>query len=921
MARGRSAIGEVTLRGRDYERAALDRLLDAARSGNSGTLVIRGEAGVGKTALLEYATGAACDMVVVRAMGVESEMELAFAALHQLCAPLLDRLDALPAPQRHALEVTFGLSEGPVPDRFFVGLAVLGLVSEAAEERPLLCVIDDAQWLDRASAQTLAFVARRLLADPVAMLFAARDVAKEFAGLPDHTVEGLRDADARELLASAIRGRLDERVANAVIGESRGNPLALLELPHGLSPGDLAGGYGLPRALSVQGKTQENFRARLDALPDDTRTLLLAGAAEPTGDPALLWRAGERLGFTGAALEPARSAGLIEVHNSVRFRHPLVRSAVYQAAPPDERRWVHRALAEATDARIDPDRRAWHLAEAATGRDEQVAAELECAAGRAQARGGLAAAAAFRERAAALTPEPRRQATRALAAGQTKYEAGALDDALALLDIADAGDLGDLERARVHLLRARIAFASRRGGDTPALLLQAARALEALDADLARATYLEALEAARFAGRFARRTDTVEVSRAALDGPVPSGPPRPSDLLLRGMATLAVDGLAAAAPMLRAALSVFREEVVPAPHESHWLSLAVRAASDLWDEESWRLLATRELQRARDAGALTSTPALLSTLSFIHVVCGELSAAEELLDEIRATATAIGSPAYRYIEIMLAALRGREPELSALAEDFTRDAIAREEGFAQAFAGHATAVLYNGLGRYEEASAAVRDAIELAPYSELGSQRAIPELVEAATRAGEHQIAERALQQLTLTTKHSGTDWALGIEARSRALLSDGQDAERLYQEALHRLRRTRVRVQVARTHLLYGEWLRRERRRIEARDHLRIALEMFTSMGTDAFAARAERELLATGERVRKRRIEIRDDLTTQELQVARLARDGLSNAQIGERLFISQHTVAYHLRKVFSKLDITSRNQLGRVLADSTR
>jgi DNA-binding CsgD family transcriptional regulator len=503
-----------------------------------------------------------------------------------------------------------------------------------------------------------------------------------------------------------------------------------------------------------------------------------------------------------------------------------------------------------------------------------------------------------------------------LAAAQTKYEAGALDDALALLATAETGGIDDLQRARVHLLRAQIAFAAQRGGDAPGLLLEAARELEAVDPARARTTYLEALEAARFADRLARGADFLEVSKAALAGPAPHRPPRPTDLLLQGMATLPIDGHAAAVPILKAALSAFRETPALPPEESRWLSFACRAAWDVWDEESWRLLATRELERARGVGALTATPLLLSSLSYVQVLCGELSTTESLLDEIRATTAATGIPAHRYVEIWVAALRGREPELLALVENFTTDAKTRGEGFALAFAAQAGAVLYNGLGRYAEAFAAVREAVDVAPYSELSTPSAVAELVEAAARTGERRILERAVERLTLSTRPSGGDWALGVEARSRALLSDGDAAERLYQEAIERLRRTRVRVQLARTHLLYGEWLRRERRRLDSRDELRIALELFTSIGAEAFGARAERELLATGERVRKRTVETREELTTQEAQVARMARDGLSNSAIGERLFISQHTVAYHLRKVFTKLDITARNQLGRVL-----
>jgi DNA-binding CsgD family transcriptional regulator len=918
MARGDSAPEGLLMRDRRDERAVLDGLLKDAHAGQSGVLVLRGDAGIGKTALLEHAIGSASDMRALRAVGVEAEMELPFAALHQLCSPLLDRLDGLPVPQRTALATTFGLGAGVVPDRFLLGLAVLGLLSDVAEVRPVLCVIDDAQWLDRASAQALAFVSRRMLAERVVMLFAARELSDLLAGLPELVLEGLEDADARALLASVIPGRLDERVADALLAETRGNPLALLELPRGLTAAQVAGGFALPGALSLSGRIEESFLKRLEALPAETQRLLLVAAAEPTGDPFLLWRAAERLGISGTALEPAESTALIEIDSRVRFRHPLVRSAVYRTARPNERRQVHRALADATDARLDPDRRAWHLAEAATGPDEDVAAELERAAGRAQARGGLAAAAAFLERAATLTSKPSRRAERALAAAQTKYEAGALEDALALLGTAEAAAMDDAQRARLHLLRAQIAFAAQRGGDAPRLLLGAARELEAVDPDRARTTYLEALEAALFADRLARGTDVVEVSKAALAGPAPHRPPRPTDLLLQGMATLPIDGHATAVPILKAALSAFRQEAVLPPEESRWLSLACRAAWDIWDEESWRVLVTRELQRARDAGALTAMPLLLTSLSYLQVLCGELSTAESLLDEIRAITAATGIPAHRYVEIWLAALRGHEPELSALIEDFTADAKARGEGFALGFAGQAGAVLYNGLGRYAEAFAAVREAVDVAPYSQLSTPSAVAELIEAAARAGGRRIAERALERLTLSTRPSGSDWALGVEARSRALLSDGDAAERLYHEAIERLRRTRVRVQLARTHLLYGEWLRRERRRIDARDQLRTAFEMFTAMGVEAFAERAERELLATGERVRKRTVESREELTAQEAQVARLARDGLSNADIGARLFISPHTVAYHLRKVFSKLDITSRSHLARVLPD---
>ena len=883
-------------------------------------LVLRGEAGVGKTALLEYAIESASSLLVLRAVGVEAEMELAYAALHRLSAPLLDRVDRIPAPQRDALETTFGLREGPVPDRFLVGLATLSLLSEVAQERPVMCAVDDAQWLDRASAQVLAFVGRRLVAESVVLLAATREPAGRYGRLPELVVGGLRDGDARALLASAIPGRLDERVADQVLVEARGNPLALLELPQGLSPAQLAGGFGLPGTLSLSGKIEGSFINRLQALPEDTRQLLLVAAAEPTGDPGLLWRAAAGLGLADAVLSPAESARLLEVDGRVRFRHPLVRSAVYRAATPQQRRRVHRALAEATDAQLDPDRRAWHLAEATAGPDEAVASELERAAGRAQARGGLAAAAAFLERATALTVEPRRHTGRALAAAQTNYEAGALDDALALLDIADAGAHLELERARVDLLRGQIAFAARRGRDAPPLLLKAARELEPVDAGLARATYLEALSAAMFAGRLVRGGGVVEVSEAALAGPPPPEPPRPPDLLLQGLAVRFTDGPAAGAPILKEALRGFREATVLPPEEARWLWFASWIALFLSDDEAWTVLSTRHLELVREAGALTALPFVLTNRSSVYAFFGKLDEAAAYEEELTAATAATGIAPVAYGALALAALRGREAEFSHLARASVNEAQARGEGLALTITEFLRATLHLGLGRYEAALTAVG---QVERYHEEGAASwGLIELIEAAVRSGQSQLAGAALERIIETTRASGSDWALATEARCRALLSegDGTETDDLYHQAIEHSGSTNLRVHLARARLLYGEWLRRERRRADAREQLRMAFEMLNAMGVEGFAARAERELLATGERVRKRTVDTRDDLTAQEAQVGRLARDGLSNAEIGARLFISRHTVAYHLRKIFNKLGITSRSELGRVLPESS-
>ena len=907
------------MRGRRGECEAFDRLLEKARGGQSGVLVVRGEPGVGKTALLEYAIESASGLRVARAAGVESERELAFAALHQLCAPMLDRLERLPSPQSDALRTVFGLSVGAAPDRFLAGLAVLGLLSEVAEERSLLCAVDDAQWLDQASAQALAFVARRLMGKSVAMIFVAREPSKAFAGLPELVVEGLPDSDARELLKSAVRGPVDEHVCERLVAETQGNPLALLELPRGLSPAKLAGGFGLPGALPLSGQIEQSFQRRLKALPKETRSLLLVAAAEPVGDPALVWRAANQLGIEVEAAAPAESDGLLAFGERVGFRHPLVRSAVYRAASLDERQKVHRALAEATEPEVDPDRRAWHRAQATPVPDEDVAGELERSAGRAQGRGGMAAAAAFLERSVGLTLDPALRARRALDAAQAKHLAGAHDAAVRLLATAQRGPLDELGRARVDLLRAEMAFATSRGSDAPPLLLAAAKRLEPLDVGLARETYMEALFAAQFAGRLAHEGDVLEVARAAGAAHPPAHAPRAYDRLLDGLASRFSDGYVASAPMLKRALSAFPSEDISREEELRWLWLAGHAAVDLWDDATWEVLATRHVQLARQMGALTVLPLALIQRIAAHTFAGELSAAASLIEEMQAASEATGIHLAPYGALLLAALRGREAEASELIEATTKEVLARGEGIGLTITHWASAVLYNGLGRYEEALAAAERASE--HPEDLGfSNWGLVEAIVAGVRSGKRERAVDAFQRLSELTRASGTDWALGIEARSRALLSEGEVAERLYREAIERLGRTRIRVELARAHLLYGEWLRRERRRVEAREHLRNAQAMLTAMGIEAFMPRTERELAATGERARKRTPDTREDLTAQEAQVARLARDGLSNPEIGARLFISPRTAEYHLHKVFTKLDISSRNQLSRVLPQET-
>ena len=902
---------------RHAECDVLSRLVAAVRAGESRALVVHGEPGVGKTALLEYLAGQASGCRVAHAGGVQSEMELAFAVLHQLCAPMLDRLERLPAPQRDALRTAFGLSAGPAPDRFLIGLAALGLLSEMAGERPLVCIVDDEQWLDSASAQVLAFVARRLGAESVGLVFGARVPTGDLAGLPELVIGGLREDDARTLLDSALTGPLDTLVRDQIVAEAHGNPLALLELPRGWTAAELAGGFGLPGAVPLAGRIEESFRRQLGALPAQPRRLLQLAAAEPTGDPVLVWRAAGRLGICAEAAGPAVEAGLAEFGVRVRFRHPLVRSAAYQSAPTDDLREIHAALAEVTDPASDPDRLTWHRAAATAAPDEAVATELERSAGRAQARGGLSAAAAFLERAMLLTPDPGRRADRAIAAAEAKHQAGAPDVAAELLVMAEAGPLEELARARISLLRGQMAFSAGNSSDTPRLLIDAARRFEALDTRLARETYLEALSAALL-GHRTSQIGTLEIARAARGATAaPPSDSRAPDLLLEGMATLITDGYETGVPAVQRALSVFRDGDLPIGEQLRWLFVATRCAIDIWDDESWRDLAIRQVELARAVGALSLLPFAITQRFGMHLHAGEFATVAQLVDEfsLLKEATATGLPDFG--TMMLAAWQGRSREAFRLIDEFITDMSERGQGYGVSLPHYTASVLYNGLGRYADAMASAELASE--QRDDLAfANLALAELIEAAVRGGQPERAAAAMGRLTELTLPSGTAWGLGVAARSRALLSEGDEAERLYREAIGHLSSAPARTELARAHLLYGEWLRRQRRRREAREHLRIARDMLEAMGMDAFAERAGRELRATGETARKRTgATARDEeLTGQEAQIARLAREGLSNPEIGTRLFISARTVQYHLGNIFAKLGIASRSQLSHIL-----
>lgn len=889
----------------------LRRVVGQARAGSSGVMVVRGEAGIGKTALLEFVTDAAGGFRIARAAGVESEVPLPFAGLRELCESMLDGLDHLPPPQRDALTTAFGLTAGAPPDPFFVALAVLSLFDHIAREQPLLIVVDDVDWVDDASVQALAFVARRLLAEPIAMILVARSDrhSRALRGLPELVVAALPDADARALLAESLHIPLDVTVLDQIVAECHGNPLALMELPHALSATELAGGFALAGALHVRGRLENSFGQRLDALPPRTRQLLVTAAAEPSGDLGLLWQAAAFLGIDTDAAAPAEAAGLISFGRRVRFRHPLVRSIAYRGASPAERREAHRALAAVTDPDREPDSRAWHAAHAAPAADEEVAADLERSAGRAQARGGLSAAAAFLTLAVDLTPGPERRASRALAAAQATAQAGRGDAATALLGVAEEGPLDDLERAQVDLLRGQIAFVSSHGRDATPLLLSAARQLEPIDPGLARDTYLDAIAAALFVGRFGDSASIRDVAVAARAATASTG--QPTDMLLDGLSATIADGYAIGAPRLRRAVAAFRTGSLSPPEAVRWLWLATHAAHDLWDDESWDALCSEHLRVTRRLGALAILPLALSARIGLHLFAGELAVAASLVDEVAGVTEATGNRLPAYGALALAAFRGREAETSKLVAAALDDVHSRGEGMGLTLVRHGQAVLYNGLGRFDEARAAAADGA--AHPDELAfSSWSLVQLVEAAARSGRTEQATEALDRLTLLTSACDTRWARGIEARCRALLADGDLAEDLYREAIEQLAGTRMLLELARARLVFGEWLRVQDRQVDAREELRQAHGAFAAMGAEAFAARARRELAAAGYQVRAPRAGRVDALTAKEAQIARLAASGQTNPEIAAQLFLSPRTVEWHLSKVFAKLRITSRQQL---------
>ncbi|OBH63841.1 AAA family ATPase [Mycobacterium sp. E2479] len=907
-------MGSRALIGREDEQQRLVELCDRARAGQSGVLVVHGEAGIGKTALLTEVLATAEDgLRIIRISGAESEMELAYAGVQQLCGPILAHIDRLPDPQKNALRVALGLREGTAPDRLLVNLAVLTLLGDAGAERPTVCLIDDAQWIDRASLQALAFAARRLLADPVVMIFANRSPGAhhELDGLPELNLSRLAHTHASTLLSEVMPGQLDHTVRENILAEADGNPLALLELRHAMAPAVLAGGYGLTAATSVAKRIEREYDQRLREMPPATRTLLLIAAAEPTGDPTWLWAAAAQLHIDADAVVPAERCGLITVESRLRFRHPLVRSAVYRNASPSERRQAHAALADVIIGPAANEHRAWHRAHSTSAPDETVAVELIQSAERVRRRGGTAAAAAFLAYAVELTPDPERRAERALDAALSKLDAGDPEAATRLL-AAVAGTENEMLSARLDLLRAKIAFAAQRGRDAPPLLLAAAQRLQPLDAGLARETYLDALVAAMIVGRLAEeQTSAAAIATAARHALPPSGRPTAADLFLEGIVVRLTEGHAVAAPLLRRAINQYlkEDEAGIADPRSHDITL--RVLLDLFDQDTYNSLNRRQVELLRAAGELAVLPAALTTYAGGCVTAGDFAQAANLLAQSEAICTATGAPPHRSIQTYLAACRGQEELGRELAQTTIRDATARGEGSEITVVLFSLAILHNGLGQYDEALTACTAALE---YDDVGMYgHLLNETVEAAARSGNTSIAESTAEQVIERAEATGTPTAFGYAARAKALTTTGPATENEYRNAIEGLERSPLKVMTARTHLIFGEWLRRENRRAEARAELRIAHEMFRQMGSDGFAERTRRELQAAGEPLQKERGDrTATTLTTQESYIARLASDGYSNSEIASHLFISPRTVEWHLSRIFAKLGVSSRRDL---------
>jgi len=898
--------------GRDREQRVLDDMLRMARDGQGVALVIEGDPGIGKTALLDALADRATGFIVLRAVGTETEMAIDYAVLHQLIHPRMELVDRLPQVQRAALRVALGLESGPAPDEFMVGLGVLGILGEATAEHPMLCIIDDAHLVDHASLFACGFVARRLQAERAAVCFGCRraDELPEVAGIEVLRIGPLDPEASRQLLDEHVPGPLDPAVRERLLNELRGNPLALRELPYGLTVEQISGGFGLPTTATLTGAIEDSYRRRVRQLPEQTRRLLLLAACDATGDAPLFRAAARSLGLDPADTAPAERARLVEVdEHHVAFLHPIIRVVCYRDAPVSERQRAHRALAAAMDESRAPERRAWQLARAADGPDDQLADLLEQTAGRAERRGGVAAGAAFMERAAQLTVDPRKRALRMIAAARDKLEVGAVDASAAILADLDPAPLTEEERPRLRLLKAEVEGFRTNTCDVVRDLLGVGAGLAKHDAYLSRETYLEALEANTYAESFSDMS-SAQVAAQCAHAPAVEHP-RGIDLLLDGLVTRFLEGPSRAAPLLEAAVAAMAPTA-----DLRWVSLGIRAAIDAWDAEGAALLAEAAERTGRSTARLRSLPLALNYLAIIRGARdGRLRYAEEMIDEAERISAAMGLEPWYYGRLMLTASRGDADVFASVAARADELARQQKDGSLIAYCMTCEAVLRVGLADYRRA---LTVALPVAAEDGLGHSAVLPELIEAAVRVGDMAAARHGVAQLAPCLEGRRGAYAAGIWARSRALVAEDGEAAALYEQAIEALGQGPTRWHLARAELLYGEWLRRRGERAAAREQLRAAYERFAEAGGRGFAERAYGELAATGEHARRRTPEARDQLTPQELRIARLARDGTSNPDIAAQLFISRSTVEYHLHKVYVKLAIGSRAELAAALVD---
>ena len=901
--------------GRSAETRVLSTFLDDLRAGSGGALVLRGHAGTGKTALLrELAdTAAQAGMRLAQAVGTEAEIAFDYAGLHQTLAPFLGGMKDLPDPQRAALETAFGLAAGQAPGRYAVGLATLMLLTDVAERQPVLCVVDDAQWLDRVSQDVLAFVARRLLVDRVGLVFALREGeehAPALSGFSELEVRALGPEAGRELLEFAAGGRVAGPLARRVLSEAAGHPLTLIELG-----GELREGRAIPDAvpglpMRVGERLERLYLDRVRDLTPAAQTLLLVAAAERLGNPEQVRRATEMLGFDPEVAMLPEVRRTLSLSPRVTFSHPLMRAAAYWGASPSERRRVHAALAKVTDPSTDPDRQAWHVAQATDGSDEAVARELEASADRARRRGGWESEQTFLRRAAELTPDPARAAARRLAAAEAGLVAGDLAGAAALAGQAVPHLADPLALARARRVQGIFLQAEGSVAEAARTLVDAAREMGPVDPRLARDTLFEAFSVAQLEG-WAKAAEVVSAVRELPAHAAES----PGDRLLEGFADVGDGRTAAGYTELREgvrALAAARGcQETGVPRLVAWLY----ASGLVFEHSTWTDLERFWIPAFRDRGAIAALVPALYSLAYDHLRAGRLNAAEAALAEGRDLAEATGDqgwgPSFDQADVWLLGLRGASVEARALADRLLGESI---PGVWRDTVHLAVAELELGVGRYEAALDAAIEARAL--WSLLTPE----DVVEAAMRCGRPEIARAAIEDFSPLAEAAGTPWALGLAARCQALLKgDDPTADDDYQNSIDYLQRTPVALAVARTRLVYGEWLRRQRRRRDARDQLGIALESFEQMHAHGFADRARVELAATGEHRRRQVDPAGAGLTPQELQIAQLASGGATNRDIATRLFLSAATVEYHLRSVYQKLGINRRVLLAQALIDA--